>query len=426
MDIFQRCIAFYSDPAYAKTMGYPTNPRTAQALGLYPFFIPIDQSEGTEVIIDGRRLIMLGSNNYLGLTTHPQVRSAAASAVQKYGTGFTGSRFLNGTSPLHIELENRLALFVGKEKALVFGTGYQANLGTISSLLGNDDVVICDKKSHASIIDGVGLLLSRTSAQARYFRHNDMASLKRILASYPRDQGKLVVVDGVFSMTGDIAPLPEIVELCKGYGARLMVDDAHALGVLGNGRGTGFHFGCIEGIDIVMGTFSKSFASLGGFVAGPAEVIHWIQHFARSLTFSASLPPANAAAVLSGLDVIHNEPERVERVNMISEMIRHELGAMGYDIGTSETPIVPIILGDQFRTMQTWRELYDLGIYVNVALPPAVPSSQALLRTSYMATHTDEQLERVLGIFAALRTKSARPLKRKRRSAVGQADVGRL
>lgn len=405
LDLFQRCKNFYDDPAFAQSLGYPANPRMLQALGLYPFFIPISQSEGTEIIIDGSRLIMIGSNNYLGLTTHPKVKDAAAKAIMKFGTGCTGSRFLNGTLDMHLELENRLAEFVGKEKALVFSTGYQTNLGTLSAVLQNHDVVISDKESHASIIDGVFLTKAQKRIQTRFFKHNDMGNLEKILKGYSNERNKLVVVDGVFSMGGDIAPLPEIIALCKRYNAYLMVDDAHSLGVLGEGRGTAFHYNSVDDVDLIMGTFSKSFASLGGFIGGKKEIIHWVQHFARPFIFSASLPPANIATVLSVLSIIEEEPEHVRRVTAISDMMRNELKAMGYRIGNSQTPIIPIIIGDQFRTVQAWSYLFKAGIFANVALPPAVPSNFSLLRTSYMATHSDLQLEKVLDAFRRLRTK---------------------
>jgi 8-amino-7-oxononanoate synthase len=340
-------------------------------------------------------MIMIGSNNYLGLTTHPKVRQAAIDAIREFGTSCTGSRFLNGTLAMHQELEEKLAEYVGKEKALVFSTGYQTNLGTISALIGKGDVVVIDKEDHASIVDGCRMALG----QMKRFRHNDMADLERILQGCPEKAGKLVIMDGVFSMGGDIAPLPEIVPLCQKYGARLMVDDAHAMGVLGGGRGTAAHFGVTDDVDLIMGTFSKSFASIGGFIAGDEATIHWIQHFSRSLIFSASLPAPNVAAVLAALEVMKSEPERVERVNAIGERMRQRYQELGFDIGNSQTPIIPIIIGDQMKNMITWKALFEAGVYTNVALPPAVPEGKSLLRTSYMATHTDEQLDRVLEIF---------------------------
>lgn len=382
MDIFAKCSQF-------------TTAKEAQAAGIYPYFIPLTGNEGSEADYRGHRLIMCGSNNYLGLTTHPKVRQAAEEAIRKFGTSCTGSRFLNGTLELHEQLERELAAWVGKEAALVFSTGMQTNLGTISALVGRGDVVILDKDDHASIVDGARLSWGET----KRFRHNDMEDLERVLASVPDNKGKLVVVDGLYSMGGDIAPLPEIVALCKKYGARLMVDDAHAMGVLGGGRGTAAHFGLTEEVDLIMSTFSKSFASLGGFVAGSEEVIHYIKHFARALIFSASIPPANAAAALAALEVMRSEPERIARVNEIGERMRRAYREMGFNIGNSQSPIIPIIIGDTMQTIFVWKALFDAGVFVNPVLSPAVPAGQELLRTSYMATHTDQQLEKVLAIF---------------------------
>jgi len=379
MDLFEKCRGFFSDPAVAQAMGYPMNPRSAQAMGLYPYFIPLEQSEGTQVTVRGRRLIMIGSNNYLGLTAHPKVRQAAIDAVREFGTSCTGSRFLNGTLALHNELEERLARFVGKEKALVFSTGYQTNLGTLSALIGREDVIIGDKENHASLVDGSRLALGRLQR----FRHNDIDDLERVLRACPDKAGKLVVVDGVFSMSGELAPLPEIVPLCEKYGARLMVDDAHGVGVIGGGRGTVARFGVTDDVDLIMGTFSKSFASIGGFIAGEETTIHWIKHLARSMIFSASLPAGNAAAALAALDVMEKEPERVERVNAIAERMRQGYHDLGYNVGGSETPIVPIMIGDQLKAIKMWRALFEAGVYKNFAVPPAVPAGKALLRTSY-------------------------------------------
>ncbi len=385
MDLFDKCLGF-------------TAAKEAMAAGLYPYFIPLSETEGTEVVIKGRRLIMIGSNNYLGLTTHPKVREAAIEAVRKYGTSCTGSRFLNGNLEMHKELEERLAAFMGCERALVFSTGYQTNLGTISALIGRGDVVITDREDHASIVDGCRL----SFGEMKRFRHGSMHDLERVLKSCKPDQGKLVVVDGVFSMGGDIAPLPQIVPLCQKYGARLMVDDAHSIGVLGNGHGTAAHFGITSGVDLVMGTFSKSFASLGGFIAGEEAVIHYIQHFARSLIFSASMPPANVAACLAALEIMQTEPWRYERLAQIATKMREGYRALGLDVGHTETPIVPIVIGDDMLTLGAWRALFDAGLYTNPVIPPAVPPSGSLLRTSYMATHTDEQLDRVLEIVGAV------------------------
>ncbi len=403
MDLFEKCRGFYSDPRVAQKYGYPTNPRTAQALGIFPYFIPIDQAEGTEVVIDGKTYIMIGSNNYLGLTSHPKVREAAIEAIRKFGTSCTGSRFLNGTLHMHIELEERLARWVAMEAALVFSTGFQVNLGSIPAIMDRNDIIVTDKEVHASIIDGVRMAKAQKSVHTRYFKHNDPGDLDVILNGLDKESGKLVIVDGVFSMGGDISPLAEIVPICKKYGARLMVDDAHSLGVLGGGRGTAHHFNLAGQVDLIMGTFSKSFASVGGFISGPKEAIHWIQVFARPFIFSASLPPPNVATVLACLDVMEQEPERVERVLAIGERVRTELRGMGYNIGNSQTPIIPIVIGDMMDTMKAWKILFAAGIYTNVAMPPAVPPNESLLRTSYMATHTDEQVDRVLETFKRLK-----------------------
>ncbi len=381
MDLFEKCRDF-------------TRAREAMEGGYYPYFIPLDQTEGTEVVINGKRLIMIGSNNYLGLTTHPKVREAAIEAVRRYGTSCTGSRFLNGNLMMHKELEARLANYVRKEAALVFSTGFQSNLGAISALVGRGDVVITDRDDHASIIDGCRL----SYGEMKRFRHSDMADLERVLSA-AGDVGKLVVVDGIFSMGGDIAPLPEIIPLCRKYGARLMVDDAHSIGVLGGGRGTGIHFGLNDQVDLIMGTFSKSFASLGGFLAGDEDVIHYIQHSARSLIFSASMPPSNVAATLAALDIMESEPERIERLWTITKKMREGYQALGFDTGKSETPVIPIYIGDDMKTIYTWKALFDAGIYTNPVLPPGVAPGHSMLRTSYMATHTDQQLDRVLATF---------------------------
>jgi 8-amino-7-oxononanoate synthase len=399
MDLFEKCNGFYSDPAVAQKYGYPINPRSAQAMGIFPYFIPIEHPEGTEVYIHGKKYIMIGSNNYVGLTNHPKVKEAAIEAIKKYGTSCTGSRFLNGTLDLHLELEERLAKYVQMEAALVYSTGFLSNLGSIPAVMDREDIIITDKEVHASIIDGVRMAKVQKHVHTRYYKHNDMADFEKVMKSLPPDPAKLVIVDGVFSMGGDIAPLPEIIPICKKYGARLMVDDAHSIGVLGGGRGTGPHFGMQKDVDLVMGTFSKSLASVGGFIAGPKEAVHWIQIFSRPFIFSASLPPSNVATVLACLDVLEQEPERVERVNQIGERMRNELRAMGYNIGETQTPIIPIIIGDMMKTMQAWKVFFEAGIYTNVALPPAVPMELSLLRTSYMATHTDEQLDRVLEVF---------------------------
>jgi 8-amino-7-oxononanoate synthase len=382
MDLFAKCASF-------------SRAEEARAAGLYPYFIPLDDTEGTEVIIDGKRMIMIGSNNYLGLTTHPKVREAAIEATRTFGTSCTGSRFLNGNLAMHEQLEHEFAEFVGTEAGLVFSTGMQTNLGTISALVGRGDIVITDRDDHASIVDGCRL----SYGEMKRYRHNDMEHLEFILKS-AADDAKLVVVDGVFSMGGDIAPLPEITELCHKWGARLMVDDAHSLGVLAHGRGTAAHYDMVDDVDLIMGTFSKSFASLGGVLLGAADVIDYVKHHARSLIFSASMPPANTAAVLAALHVLRDEPERVDRLHAIACKMRKGFGELGFNTGASETPIIPIIIGDDGKTFAFWRALFDAGIYVNAVIPPAVPPSLSLLRTSYMATHTDEQMDRVLAVFA--------------------------
>jgi len=383
VELFEKCIRF-------------TEAREAMAAGYYPYFTPIESTEGTEVVIRGKRLIMVGSNNYLGLTTHPKVKEAAIKAIEKYGTGCTGSRFLNGTLDLHEELEEKLARFMRKDAALVFSTGFQTNQGTISTIVGKDDVVIIDKSDHASIVDACRLAFG----QMKRFKHNDMEDLEKILASSDNDSGRLVVVDGVFSMEGDIANLPEIIRLSKEYKSRVMVDDAHSIGVLGeNGRGTAEHFGLEDDVDIIMGTFSKSFASIGGFIVADEDVIHYIKHHSRALIFSASMPPPAVATVIAALDIIENEPERRRRLWENTERMRKGFKEMGYDTGESQTPIIPIIIGERMKTFQVWRELFKEGIFVNPAISPSVPPGRDLLRTSYMATHTTAELDRVLEVF---------------------------
>lgn len=382
MDLFDKCYSF-------------TEAKEAIAAGIYPYFIPLTGNEGSVANFRGRRLIMCGSNNYLGLTTDPRVRQAAIDAIQTYGTSCTGSRFLNGTLELHEQLERELAEYVGKEAALVFSTGMQVNLGVISALTGRGDYVILDKEDHASIVDGAKLSYGET----RRFAHQDMAELGRLLEKLPADKGKLVVVDGLYSMEGDIAPLPEMTALCKKHGARLMVDDAHAIGVLGGGRGTAAEFGVTDQVDLIMSTFSKSFASLGGFVAGDEPVIHYIKHHARSLIFSASIPPSNAAAALAALHIMRDEPERVQRLKENADYMRQGYRQLGFDIGNSTTAVIPIIIGDLMRTIMAWKMLFDAGVFVNPVLSPGVQPGRELLRTSYMATHTREQLDTVLSTF---------------------------
>ncbi len=383
MDLFEKARQF-------------TRPQEAKALGLYPYFLPLEDTEGTEVVIYGHRVVMIGSNNYLGLTTHPKVREAALDAIRRYGTSCTGSRFLNGTMKLHMEAEEKLAAFVGKEAAVMFATGMQANLGAVSSLIGKDDVAIIDKDDHASIVDGVRLGFG----EMKRFVHSDMESLERQLKAVPAKSGALVVVDGVYSMGGDIAPLPQIVELCQKYGARIYCDDAHSLGVLGpQGRGTAAYFGLTDKVDLIMGTFSKSFASLGGFVAGDADVMQWVQHMARSNLFSASIPPSQVAAAMAALEIMECEPERIERLWAVTKKMREGYKSMGFNTGPSETPVIPIMIGDETKTFIAWKTLFEAGIYTNAVIPPGVPPNKSLLRTSYMATHTDAQMDFVLDTF---------------------------
>jgi 8-amino-7-oxononanoate synthase len=381
-DLFDKCYRF-------------TKAKELMAAEMYPYFRVIESPQDPEVVMDGRKLIMVGSNNYLGLTNHPKVKQQALEAIQKYGSGCAGSRFLNGTLDLHVKLEEKLAKFIRKESALVFSTGFQVNLGVISALAGKDDILIIDKMDHASIIDGCRL----SHAEARKFRHNDMADLERILIEH-KDRKKLIVVDGVFSMEGDIVDLPEVVSLARKYHARVMVDDAHGIGVLGKtGRGTAEHFGLESEVDLIMGTYSKSLASIGGFISGEERVIHYIKHFARALIFSASPPPASVAAVSAALDIIEEEPERIERLWSNTWKMHNGLKSMGFEIGPTETPIIPILVGDDLKAFTMVMMLQEEGVFANVAVSPAVASGGALIRTSYMATHTDDQLDRVLNAF---------------------------
>jgi 8-amino-7-oxononanoate synthase len=366
-------------------------------MGVYPYFIPLHGSEGTEVEIGGKRLIMIGSNNYLGLTHHPMVREAAQAAIRQYGTSCSGSRFLNGTLELHEELERRLADFMGQEAALCMSTGFQTNLGAISAIAGKDDIILCDRENHASIIDGCRL----SFADVRKFRHNDVADLEgHLQRGKAQNRGMLIVVDGLFSMMGDLAPLQEIRALADRYGARLMVDEAHSVGVLGNnGRGAAEHCGIHP--DLVMGTFSKSFASLGGFIAGPAKVIHFMRHHARALIFSASITPASAAAALASLDLIQTRPDMRRRVLQVAHRVRTGLAEIGFQTaGTLASPIVPVVVGDQVRMLTLWRTLFECGLFTNAVTQPAVPPGQDLIRTSYIASHTDAQIDLVLERFA--------------------------
>jgi 8-amino-7-oxononanoate synthase len=383
MDIFTKCYEFKAADEI-KDAGY------------FFFFREVESAQDTEVIVNGRKLIMAGSNNYLGLTNHPKVKEAAIKAVEKYGSGCAGSRFLNGNLDIHERLEEKLATFFRKEAAVVFATGYQTNLGTISALVGRNDEVILDKFDHASILDGCRLSFGKV----KKFRHNDMADLERVLSSLPDKVGKLIVVDGVFSMEGDITSLPGVVAAAKKYGARVMVDDAHAVGVLGEGgRGTAEHFHMEDQVDVIMGTYSKSLAAIGGFIVASREVANYVKYLARSLIFSASLAPALVAAVSAALDVIQEEPERRERLWYNTRKMLKGFKELGFDTGTSTTPIIPVIIGDQVKTFKMCGLLQEKGVFVNPTVAPAVPRGRELLRTSYMATHTEEQLDRILDAF---------------------------
>ncbi|MBN2365843.1 MAG: aminotransferase class I/II-fold pyridoxal phosphate-dependent enzyme [Calditrichaeota bacterium] len=370
-------------------------------MGIYPYFKPIQENHGPRVIMDGKEIIMIGSNNYLGLTKDPRVQEAAIKAIEKYGTSCSGSRFLNGTLELHEELEEKLAAFVKKESALCFSTGYQSNLGAISTLLTKDDLIITDKTNHASIFDGIFLSAGlHMGANIKRYKHNDMDDLERVLSKLESDIPKMIITDGVFSMEGDLVNLPRLVELAGKYRARVYVDDAHGLGVEGEtGRGTQEYYNIWDEVDLVMCTFSKSFASLGGFIAGKSEVIHYIKHFARPLIFSASMPPANIATVLKTLEIIQKEPQIVHRLQKIGQKMIREFQALGFNTGESKTPIVPIIIGNDDKTFQFWAILFQNGVYSNPVISPAVPPDRALIRTSYMATHEDRDLDIVLDKF---------------------------
>jgi 8-amino-7-oxononanoate synthase len=376
-----------------------TKAREVQAAGLYPYFKPISESEDTAVVIEGQKRIMLGSNNYLGLTHHPKVLAAAADALSRYGSGCTGSRFLNGNLDLHERLEANLAEFLGKEACLVFSTGYQANLGLVSALVGRGEVVYLDKLDHACIVDGAKMSFGETER----FNHGDLAQLERKLERDKSRRGALVAVDGVYSMEGNIADVPELVALCRRFNAALMVDDAHSLGVLGpNGEGTAAHFGLTDEVDIISGTFSKSLASIGGFVVGSENVIHFLKHHSRPLIFTASLPPANTAGVLAALEVLQSEPERRDQLWANARRLQDGFRSLGFDIGPTVTPIVPVLIGPLETTFVMWRKLFDAGVFTNPVVPPAVPLSQCRLRTSVMATHTFDQIDFALDAFARI------------------------
>lgn len=387
IDIFDKCFSF-------------TAANEVRAAGVYPYFRPLQSAPGDEVIVDGQKCIMIGSNNYLGLVGHPKVKEAAINAVKKFGSGCTGSPFLNGTLDLHLELQHRLAKFIGAEDALVFSTGFQTNLGTVSCLAGKNDALVIDRQVHACIVDACRLSYGKTYK----FAHNDMDDLDRVLAKVREVNtrgGIMIVVDGIFSMEGDIIDLPSLVNVADKYGARVMVDDAHAVGVLGRtGAGTAEHFGLQDRVDLTMGTFSKSFAAQGGYIAGKHEVIDFIRHFGRALIFSASITPSSAAAVLAALDIIENEPERREQLWKNALRMQREIRGLGFDTGHTATPIIPIVVGNDMACFGFWKALFDNGVFTNPVVSPAVPPDGALIRTSYTATMTDSQLDQVLEVLA--------------------------
>jgi 8-amino-7-oxononanoate synthase len=368
-----------------------------RAEGLYTYYRRISSPQEPVVTMEGKEVVMLGSNNYLGLANHPEVKRAARHALQTYGSGCAGSRLLNGTLDIHVELEERLAAFMQREAALVFTTGFQVNLGVLSCLLGRHDLVFLDNLDHASIIDGARLGFAKTLK----FAHNDMGDLERKLARTPEKKGKLIVVDGVFSMEGDLVDLPAVVELARSYGAGVMVDDAHGLGVLGeNGRGTPEHFGLEDEVDLVMGTFSKSLATVGGFVAGDRTIVDYIKHNARSEIFSAAPPPASVAAAMQALEIVEREPERRKRLWENTKYMKGQLDALGFGTGESRSPVIPITIGEDFTTFVMVKRLQEEGVFANAVISPAVPPGCSLIRTSYMATHERKHLDRALEVLS--------------------------
>ncbi len=372
-----------------------TTVKDLRAAGLYHYFRVIESGQENTVRIDGREVIMLGSNNYLGLTNHPRVKEAAKAALDKYGTGCAGSRLLNGTLDIHLELEEKLAKLVGKEAALVFPTGFMVNQGVLSSMVGRRDTTIIDRTDHASIIDGTRMTFGRV----RKYHHNDMGSLEQALARCDTD-GKLIVVDGVFSMHGDIAKIPEILDLAEKHGAITMIDDAHGIGVLGaQGRGTANHFGVTDRVHLIMGTFSKSLASVGGFIASDADTIDYIKHTARSLIFSASMPPASCASVSAAVDVMVEEDGRLKRLWRNTEVMMNRLRDAGFDTGPSQTPIIPVVVGEDAIAFEMCRRLFEEGVFVNPVISPAVEKGNALIRLSLMATHTEDEVNRAMDIM---------------------------
>lgn len=379
-----------AEPPLLKKARDFTRSKEIKALGLYPYFRPISSAQDTEVIIRGQKVLMLGSNSYLGLTNHPEIKKAVHAAVEKYGSGCAGSRFLNGTLDIHLELEEALARLVGKESVLLYSTGFQANFGTISTMVRRGEYVVADKEDHASIMDGCLLSLGTFMR----YNHNDMAGLKKCLKRIDLAAGKLIVVDGVFSMSGDIAPLNDIVALAETYRAAVMVDDAHGIGVMGKlGSGTCNHFGLTDRVHIIMGTFSKSLASLGGFIASDAQTIEYLKHHSRSHIFSASIPPANAAAALEALKIMQREPERIERLWRNTRLMKEGLLELGFDLGSSQTPVMPVLCREGEKALLMATRLHQEGVFVNPVLPPGVPPNKCLIRISLMATHTKKQIQ---------------------------------
>ncbi len=389
LDLFQKCYDY-------------TLADDVKKQGLYPYFHPFQENEGPVVVIDGRKIIMAGSNNYLGLTTRPRVQEAAKKAIDKYGTGCSGSRYLTGTVDLHVELEERLAKFMNKEACLTYSTGFQTALGVISTLVQRGDYVISDRENHACIVMGTMISKGQTAELVRY-KHNDMENLERVISKIPLDAPKLIVSDGVFSTSGDILDLPRMVEVAKKYNARIMLDDAHAVGVIGEGgRGTASHFGFEDSVDLVMGTFSKTFASLGGFVVGEKSVINYLKHNSAAFIFSASPTPASVAAAIESLKILEEEPELVDRLITNADRVRQGLKQLGFNVHENRTAIVPVIIGDTMKTLLFWKRLFEAGVYANAFVRPGVPPGMEMLRTSYMATHEPEQLDKIIELFGVI------------------------
>ncbi|MEK6755785.1 MAG: pyridoxal phosphate-dependent aminotransferase family protein [Bacteroidota bacterium] len=394
MDLFDKCRSF-------------TRADETKALGYYPYFHPIEESEGPVVQIEGRKIVMAGSNNYLGLTAHPKVKEAAIKAVQKYGTGCSGSRYLTGTLDLHVELEKRLSKFMGKEDCLLYSTGFQTAQGIIPTLIQPGEFVVSDKDNHACIVagnliaTGVGALADGTTQSVVRYKHNDMKHLETVISKLPLEAPKLIVSDGIFSTSGEIVDLPNMVKVAKKYNGRILLDDAHAIGVIGKGgRGTASHFNLESEVDMTMGTFSKTFASLGGFVVSDRAVINFLKHHAPALIFSASPTPASVASALAALDILESEPWRIDKLMRNARKMRQGLAAMGYHVGEHDSAVVPVIIGDTEKVLVMWKALFEAGVFVNAFIRPGVPPGMEMLRTSYMATHEDEHLDKILNVFS--------------------------